>query len=529
MATESTYRCIEELDVFTVPHCRMKHLLKRLVGKIELTDFSSSKAFSDMLTELYETFTELKQHEEIENKYIMHILKRKLEGEALKKLLIHLHAHSHIADILNQINKTNKKLRSGKYMDMQQKGTKLNAKLHSFYNDYVPHMIEEEQVLQPMLLKYVSPGELKNIKNVVLQLHKSQKLEEKILDLEIEKEDSKVFDLPVELLIKVFSYLGPKDLCHCSQVAKLWKSVAVDGRLWEVLHPIRWAKGDWRFSSVSSSDENNCDCSPNYKLQTFNEYESFKYSNDYESYSVENDDENDEQFKKEVKILNGISCYLLPHVGSSVKCLVLECSKAITNGLLFRILTQCKNLQYFDVSQTIISDLGLMGLFKSGCQELRHFDVSGCKNITDKTLVKLSASIGKMITKRCCGSLCQEKVVPAKSFNTRLSPKKNQSRQLQTLRLSGCYKITDVGLRALAKYGGLPTLRHLDLSGCINLTTEGITLLVRTCLELEEFFYCDNLSDVDCKIQSQGCQNNGCANRVCCRTIPARSSFDFLG
>ena len=114
--------------------------------QIESTDFSSSEAFSDLLADLSHAFTELKQHEEIENKYIMHILKRRLQGEALKKLLVHLHAHSHIADILNQIHKTKKKLRSGSFMNMQQQGTKLNAQLQSFYDDYMPHMIEEEQV-----------------------------------------------------------------------------------------------------------------------------------------------------------------------------------------------------------------------------------------------------------------------------------------------------------------------------------------------------------------------------------------------
>ena len=35
MATESKSSCIEEFDVFTVPHCRMKHLLKQLVRQVD--------------------------------------------------------------------------------------------------------------------------------------------------------------------------------------------------------------------------------------------------------------------------------------------------------------------------------------------------------------------------------------------------------------------------------------------------------------------------------------------------------------
>ena len=53
---------------------------------------------------------------------------------------------------------------------------------------------------------------------------------------------------------------------------------------------------------------------------------------DSTSGSEAEDEDNDHI--KESKILLGISRYLLPKVGKGVKTLVLECSKAISNGLV---------------------------------------------------------------------------------------------------------------------------------------------------------------------------------------------------
>ena len=71
-------------------------------------------------------------------------------------------------------------------------------------------------------------------------------------------------------------------------------------------------------------------------------------------------------------------------------------------------------------------------LFKVGCQNLRYLDVSGCINITDKMLLKLTSAIGK--------AKCKCRNQDTSSGEQKLV------RQLHTLRLSGCYKITDAGL-----------------------------------------------------------------------------------
>jgi len=40
------------------------------------------------------------------------------------------------------------------------------------------------------------------------------------------------FELPVEVLLTIFSYLKEKDLCRVSQVCKRFHSIANDGKLW---------------------------------------------------------------------------------------------------------------------------------------------------------------------------------------------------------------------------------------------------------------------------------------------------------
>lgn len=74
--------------------------------------------------------------------------------------------------------------------------------------------------------------------------------------------------------------------------------------------------------------------------------------------------------------------------------------------------------------------------------------------------------------------------------------------------------------RALARYGGLPKLRHLDLSGCLQVTAQGLMELVFVCPNLDhtEFFYCDNIDEGPYPDTASGCQNLQCKNRVCCRS-----------
>ncbi|KAG9331563.1 hypothetical protein JZ751_018835 [Albula glossodonta] len=54
-----------------------------------------------------------------------------------------------------------------------------------------------------------------------------------------------VSQLPPEVLLKVFQYLSPEDLCHCGQVCTSWAQLAKTGSLWRHLYPVRWARGEY--------------------------------------------------------------------------------------------------------------------------------------------------------------------------------------------------------------------------------------------------------------------------------------------
>ena len=62
----------------------------------------------------------------------MKILKRKLHGDALKKLGIHLHAHSHISDILSHVKSTKDRFTKGEFTDLEVEG-KVLMKVYYFY------------------------------------------------------------------------------------------------------------------------------------------------------------------------------------------------------------------------------------------------------------------------------------------------------------------------------------------------------------------------------------------------------------
>lgn len=79
-------------------------------------------------------------------------------------------------------------------------------------------------------------------------------------DVVVAQDQPLFLHFPAEVTLQIFSYLGPKDLCHCAQVCRLWSQSARDGELWRELYPVRWIfKKDWRFGS-DSGDMCSCNC-----------------------------------------------------------------------------------------------------------------------------------------------------------------------------------------------------------------------------------------------------------------------------
>ena len=81
-----------------------------------------------------------------------------------------------------------------------------------------------------------------------------------------ETEQPLLVHFPSEISLKIFSYLGPKDLCRCAQVCQLWSQLAKDGVLWREMYPVRWIfDNDWRFGVV---DQEGCSCNCDTDVQS---------------------------------------------------------------------------------------------------------------------------------------------------------------------------------------------------------------------------------------------------------------------
>ncbi|KAE8294487.1 F-box/LRR-repeat protein 5 F-box and leucine-rich repeat protein 5 [Larimichthys crocea] len=121
----------------------------------------------------------------------------------------------------------------------------------------------------------------------------------------------------------------------------------------------------------------------------------------------------------------------------------------------------------------------------------------------------------------CCTSDVALRTITGPQCLGRLNrtDKSEAKRSLRFLSLSGCYQVTDLGLRALSQRGGLPALEHLNLSGCLLITEVGLQELVSACPSLndEHFYYCDNINGPHADTAS-GCQNLQCGFRACCRS-----------
>ena len=66
---------------------------------------------------------------------------------------------------------------------------------------------------------------------------------------------AQILRLPPEIILKVFRYLSPRDLCRCAQVNSIFSKIAFDGTLWQHLHPVKWLMGEWKFCLPTAYDE----------------------------------------------------------------------------------------------------------------------------------------------------------------------------------------------------------------------------------------------------------------------------------
>ncbi|XP_021343919.1 F-box/LRR-repeat protein 5-like [Mizuhopecten yessoensis] len=407
-----------EVDVFTIPHSRMKELVQRYLNMMSDINFTNVGHLTLLLENLCNTFKEFYNHEQVENQFIMKKLKEKLQCLSIKNHAVcNCHSDNRLTEMLN-LFQDGYKCTEKTDADRINYGIKLRTALEEFTSSFLPHMEEEEEIFQPMLIEYFSYDELCDIKNEVLMHHsinpgqKEVKLEEddELMCDEVqekeeleksEKEYKGIDTLPEELMLKIFSHLNPRELSHCAQVSQRWNELATDGSLWKTILPVQWSIGQWSFAPRLDSDveEEKVDVIKELMVDVLSDEmvdedaDRDESRGDDSDNSVDDECTEDKQIRKEAAMLTSLVKYLLPRVGSHVKSCYLGYSKGLVNGLLYKILSQCPNMEVLDLSQTRISDIGFKGLGRKGCgAKLKYLNLGGCFNITDTTLKRLSSS-----------------------------------------------------------------------------------------------------------------------------------------
>uniref|UniRef100_A0A8B9GQA4 F-box/LRR-repeat protein 5 n=1 Tax=Astyanax mexicanus TaxID=7994 RepID=A0A8B9GQA4_ASTMX len=399
----------DEVDVFTGPHWRMKQLVGLYCDKLSKTNFSNNNDFRAFLQTLCATFKVFKIHEQIENEYIIDLLQQR------SRTIYNVHSDNKLSEMLLLFEKGLRNVKSE--CEQLNYARQLKERLEAFTQDFLPHMKEEEEVFQPMLMEYFTYEELKAIKRQVIAQHCSQqweKTEEVLKGINVwnqAEELHKVFkysdhektederenrtythisNLPEEVLVRLFRYLGPEDLCRCSQVCSTWAQVVKTGVLWRHLYPVRWARGESATQPLISYSKKVSEIVCYFKTSAFFIDLFFAEEACEDSLAIS-------AVSREKNLLNGMIQNLLPAVGPSVHTVSLAYSAAVSSKMVRQILSLCPNLRHLDLTQTDITDSAFDSWAELGaCRSLEHLDLSGCEKITDHTMKRLSLGLGDL-------------------------------------------------------------------------------------------------------------------------------------
>nr|KAF6431219.1 F-box and leucine rich repeat protein 5 [Rousettus aegyptiacus] len=336
------------------------------------------------------------------------------------RTIYNVHSDNKLSEMLSLFEKGLKNVKN-EYEQLNY-AKQLKERLEAFTRDFLPHMKEEEEVFQPMLMEYFTYEELKDIKKKVIAQHCSQKDTAELLrglnlwnqaeerqkffkysvdeksdkETDVSEQSTGITHLPPEVMLSIFSYLNPQELCRCSQVSTKWSQLAKTGSLWKHLYPVHWARGDWY-----SGPATDLDTEPDEEWVQNRKDESRAFQEWDEDADIDESEESAEDSmaisiaQMEKRLLHGLIHNVLPYVGTSVKTLVLAYSSAVSSKMVRQILELCPNLEHLDLTQTDISDSAFDSWSWLGCcQSLRHLDLSGCEKITDVALEKISRALG---------------------------------------------------------------------------------------------------------------------------------------
>ena len=116
--------------------------------QVDHTDFTSSNDLEQLLWRLERTFVEFIAHEEIENQFVMRKLKNRLRENASlnnNDLVCNCHKDDRFTPLMNLFRDGYAFIRRGN-ADRISYRIELHKAISQFYQDFLPHMLEEENV-----------------------------------------------------------------------------------------------------------------------------------------------------------------------------------------------------------------------------------------------------------------------------------------------------------------------------------------------------------------------------------------------
>ncbi|CAM1313975.1 FBXL5 (predicted) [Pycnogonum litorale] len=528
--------CIpSEVDVFTVPHLRMKQLVNSYIKDISNTNFNDADAVHMLSHNLFDTFCEFKLHEQIENEYIVRKLHlRLLDLSISNSTVCNCHDDNRLSEMLHLV--TNGYLNSDAWSGDQRNHyeEQLKMALDQFTDTFLPHMKEEEEVFQPLLMKYFDYDELKLLKTKVIEEHESRKrrqssscneAEKYIADLDIQEKNTSPEDssstthendlefgnaaidltttLPDDVILMIFSYLDPRGLGQCDQVNRRWSGLSNHPTLWRNVNPVLWKDGIYDATEVK---ERRTLPSTMYNT-TFDGYMRHVGSSSPLKYACDEDvdvdecniDSNNSSYDQIMaavgsarKYFDMITDQLLTRVGDGIHGLTLA-NSSITCSQLRRMLKLCRNLRYVDISGTSVTDTAFKEL---SLPFMERLNMTGCDNVTDVGLIRLVDAINRT---NCCKLLpdCQHlsddvdevclqstssDETDAGSSGFRYDLGKNDSAETDesfpVLRKDNCCrKLTCVDNEECTNWIIGRGLTYLNLSGCLHISDESFGYL----------------------------------------------------
>jgi len=569
--TAATAGIFDQFDVFKIPHCRMMQLVNSCNRNMDMTDFTNNDDLFVLLSNLQNIFREFKNHEEIENEFIMRRLNSKLKAMAIHNSAVcNCHKEDEFSPLFDLLESGYLFINKSKSISERINfGVRLRRALKHFEKRFVPHMKEEEEVFQPLLLQYFTPEELAEMKTVVIKLHLNKKkfntittiigrrsdedsscqemaaaLSSDAYRLDVSHTDttsSPISALPNELLVRIFNHMPLADKFRAARVCKKWNQIVYD-------------RFNWKHLKISEWDETTAN-----KIPPSDDNENFLF--------YQKDEDGDEEiFKNQNEMTSELRTIkfwiknLLPRVGHYVNKLDLSNCSSLNNNLTRRILQLCPNVSDLDLSFTNIGDNAFRGV---SLEKLANLNCEGCERLSDNAfkfiLISSTANLAGLLVNNgkrhhkcrqptsinqtiehlhgdrcadCTNKQAIEELHVIDIYHGNLDscgeeealPEDNcsnpSSNRLQSINLSGCWSITDHGLNLIASKFDLSNLKYLNLSGCVNVTSNGMNMLAEMsrALQGENLYYCDNIVDGPLKNTANGCANVDCSTKYCCRS-----------